>query len=288
MIFSAENLTIFFQNASHTSSTNMAELCTEHVALDAPLTPLAIKHIIGEFFKFILFQRQQIPAPFDQFADGLNDVEPDVDDETRRRIRLPSARERASKALVATMHNLFDVLHACPVPPSEVLIVLGSSIVSAREIYLLRLRLSPDSHDTENSKAASNSARAFLRHLITSSADCFSRSAKVSNVHILFGFPSNVEHIVPPTLFLSHSQLSLRAKSSLKCAMQLLVGEPDEFSQVPSVLDLAFASSATKTVTRRTTFAFLCDPISPQMAIEPSLEPSVSDDSDAEMVFLSV
>lgn len=147
--------------------------------------------ITAEFIKFLLFQRMQLPAPFDQLASWFSDQTSSSSNVIRK--TPPNPTQRSRRKFIESFQSMFDLLpqlfsHDTPL---EVLVTFGPTVMAAREIYSLRLAVSdsdPSSSDTFGTSTFPQVTRHFLRQLISCSASALSENLPFSNIHIMLAF----------------------------------------------------------------------------------------------------
>jgi hypothetical protein len=148
----------------------------------------SVATITSEFVKFLLFQRMQLPAPFDQLFTSVSETS-----ETSGRKKRPNPRDHALKKIVVSLQSVFDLLQPlfAAQAPLEVLVAFGPTVMTAREVYSLRFAINPSSMSSSTSvpPASNQITRHFLRQLISCSASALSQMLPISNVHILLAFP---------------------------------------------------------------------------------------------------
>ncbi|ELU02915.1 hypothetical protein CAPTEDRAFT_220722 [Capitella teleta] len=98
--------------------------------------------LLREFVKYIFFQRQQIPIPFDHMKE-------DADDSNRQLppgpVSIKPSKKRESlkrHKCVLSLTEIFSTLNHIFLtagPVTQVLFILGSTIVSPRDVYLINL-----------------------------------------------------------------------------------------------------------------------------------------------------
>jgi hypothetical protein len=227
----------------------------EHVSLAHAPSAASRGLLAAEFIKFLLFQRLQIPAPFDQF-EAACDLENQQQSAGLAPRRMQNPLVRRKRMLASSIRAMLDELSRAFLAAdgagniADLLVLFGPTVLSAREAYSLRFAAS--NHGEQNGMAApasasSNAARAFVRHLITSPAEALSRHLDPCGIHVLVAVAdANSEHsaTLPLDLFAPQPRFDLCARRSLKCSLLLLIGHADDLAGVSAADETIFSSTA--------------------------------------------
>jgi hypothetical protein len=232
----------------------------EHVALTHAPSAQSRALISNEFIKFLLFQRLQIPAPFDQFEAACHmDDQPPAAGLAPRRMQNPLLRRK--RMFACSIRSMLDELSqaflsadgACDIV--ELLVLFGPTVLSAREAYSLRFVTDVEQNSiAAPASASSNAARAFVRHLITSPADALSRHLDPCGIHLLVAVAERNREpsenaidstpCLPLDLFAPQPRFDLCARRSLKCSLLLLVGHAHDLAGVTEADETIFLARA--------------------------------------------
>lgn len=228
----------------------------EHVALTHAPSAASRALISNEFMKFLLFQRLQIPAPFDQFEAACHmDDQPPAAGLAPRRMQNPLLRRKrmfacAIRSMLDEMSQAFQSADGAW-DIAELLVLFGPTVLSSREAYSLRFVTDSEQNCiAAPASAASNAARAFVRHLITSPAEALSRHLDPCGIHVLVAVRepsgsasgSDATPSLPLDLFAPQPRFDLCARRSLKCSLLLLVGHAHDLADVTEVDETIFSS----------------------------------------------
>ncbi|KAM5263076.1 MAD2L1-binding protein [Ctenodactylus gundi] len=132
--------------------------CLVPVVFPGPVSPEGCCRFTCELLKHIMYQRQQLPLPYEQLKHFYRKTSPQAEDTARKKPRTSAEVnsrkcQQALAELESVLSHLEDLFARTLVP--RVLILLGGSAVSPKEFYELDLsRLVPFSVDQGVSTAA--------------------------------------------------------------------------------------------------------------------------------------
>ncbi|XP_037698823.1 MAD2L1-binding protein isoform X2 [Choloepus didactylus] len=166
--------TISVQGPPYPSESFCPRVCMVPVVFPGPVSQEGCCQFTCELLKHIMYQRQQLPLPYEQLKHFYRKQPPQAEDIVRKKPRTnaeTSSRkcQQALAELESVLSHLEGFFARTLVP--RVLILLGGSALSPKEFYELDLtQLAPDSRDQSLSTAAC------LRHLFRAifMADAFS------------------------------------------------------------------------------------------------------------------
>ncbi|XP_063430615.1 uncharacterized protein LOC134712718 [Mytilus trossulus] len=156
--------------------------------------------LVKEYLKYILYERQQIPVPYEQVKQGLkimedqqhNDIKTRPDQKPPVRRSLVSKMElRKITKLVKGLEELFEKLvenfEICP-EVRQVLFLLGGTTVSPKECYLITL---PPYHPESNNLSSKFCIRYLMRELIMQDFVGKLKDVRTTNAIVMLNAPAN-------------------------------------------------------------------------------------------------
>ncbi|KAL3873481.1 hypothetical protein ACJMK2_036591 [Sinanodonta woodiana] len=162
--------------------------------------------LITELVKYILYERQQIPMPYESVKQELKQLENNIENREpgskKKRLYSKLEMKKAEEVIHNTdeiciqLGNAFDT---CPEIKS-VLILIGATTASPKEIYMISL---PPLNPEANNVSYQSCIKTLFRQLITD--DVFSCSKEISptNVTVLLQAPrdSGIKWFLPKSMF---------------------------------------------------------------------------------------
>ncbi|KAL4237364.1 regulation of exit from mitosis [Mactra antiquata] len=159
------------------------------VLFDGGLQSSVRSQLIIELLKYVLYERQQIPQPFDQVK---RDVALKAEKSAEMKI-LKLGRSCMKKAgdcvnkLEQIIENLNQAFHICP-EIKQAVISIGATIVSPKEIYVIHLPpLNPDADNLSGKSCI----KSLFRQLIMQDPLCDVKQISPTNITLLLSAPRN-------------------------------------------------------------------------------------------------
>ncbi|XP_019636730.1 PREDICTED: MAD2L1-binding protein-like [Branchiostoma belcheri] len=174
-------------------SSSEAQRCS--VKIDGLVAPQVCCRLTSELLKYLLYERQQIPLPYEQIKFDLNRDETARQDTKgkgitpklkRSKSLFPSSERKRCKHVVDCMEELLphleDLFSLTFVP--QVLILIGATAVSPKDAYILNFT---DALTTskENSLSAKSCIRSLLREMVTKDFLPISSMPPITNTLLL-------------------------------------------------------------------------------------------------------
>uniref|UniRef100_A0A182FBE0 MAD2L1-binding protein n=2 Tax=Anopheles albimanus TaxID=7167 RepID=A0A182FBE0_ANOAL len=225
------------------------------VELDSSVvTKACATQFVRSIIEFLLYDRLQIPLPYNAFRQLVKSrTLPSEDDLPVRRanIKLRKDLEQAQQT-VTNVDNLFEIISKCVEhSPSirEVLILLGSTIYTAKEAFHVRMpTIDVNHHGINHGRDLKKDLMKLNRALITSDEFNSIRPVQMpTNVHVMVkasNLPPNVEedlftllddYEVPPKCPIFYVQLNSSPDATpLNCCNRLEVFRDNTFLQKSS------------------------------------------------------
>ncbi|XP_074652237.1 MAD2L1-binding protein-like [Tubulanus polymorphus] len=163
------------------------------IEYDGVLSSQVTCRIVTELLKFIVFERQQIPAPFEQLLQSQNEEE-----FSRKRIHsrktgvsLNSKRKchfvENFESVIRNLESAFKCCHKI----EQILVLLGGTVVNPKEIYVIKLP-TPGTYEGKllNMKPC---IRNFFRKIITSDLFGDLKLLPTTNLYVLIQAPRNAK-----------------------------------------------------------------------------------------------
>ncbi|XP_049539256.1 uncharacterized protein LOC125953618 [Anopheles darlingi] len=220
------------------------------------VTKACAAQLVRSIIEFLLYDRGQIPLPYASFRELVKSLTLPVEDDLPVRgadIKLRKERELA-KQTVSTVDNLFETItkyveHSPDI--REVLILLGSTIYTAKEAFHVRMPdIDVNHHGINHVRDLKKDLMKLNRALITSDEFNSIRPVQLpTNVHVLIkalNIPPNVDedvftplddYEVPQKCPIFHVQLNSSANAApLNCCNRLEVFQDNSFSEMVSAL----------------------------------------------------
>ncbi len=97
--------------------------------------------IIAEYFKYLLYERQQIPLPHNQLKD-FDSIKWTDDEDSKPRSSRKSGKDLKRQRALDTIDKILSTIHdVFQVSPNvhQILIVFGATVISPKEQYLITL-----------------------------------------------------------------------------------------------------------------------------------------------------
>ncbi len=117
--------------------------CVCNVDFSGVVGSSTLSLIIAEYFKYLLYERQQIPLPHNQLKDfdsikWTDDMDSKAGPRNSIKFRKDLKRQRALDTIdkiLSTIHDVFNGSHNV----RQILIVFGATVISPKEQYLITL-----------------------------------------------------------------------------------------------------------------------------------------------------
>ncbi|ESP02826.1 hypothetical protein LOTGIDRAFT_111103 [Lottia gigantea] len=158
--------------------------------------------LVIELIKYFMFERHQIPQPFEHVKRDMKMKEEKIAAGPRTQ-PTDLQPKRKIKSIIENLEMLFDNLEKsfvlCP-EISQIVIILGGTIVSPKETFVIKLpQLSPDADNL----VFKTCVKAMFRQIITQDLLCDMKALTPTNMSVLLHAPRecNMEWFIPNHTF---------------------------------------------------------------------------------------
>eukprot|EP00466_Bigelowiella_natans_P010402 jgi/Bigna1/86668/estExt_fgenesh1_pg.C_120191 len=210
----------------HPDYSSADELITIKLPHNCAITSKICSSVTCDVIKYILYIRQQIPCPYDEVKLDFDDHERGEQKDGRRRKARISGSSKRQKRFVETTEALLNGLGTSLFKGGivmEVLLLLGPSIYSPKEVYSITFSNDLNFQQESSDKILSKIKKRLIRQMISCPSPAFNKEMKPTRLFTLIRRKarSSSDNAFEPASFSPKHNFRLKLKKAVLISIHI-------------------------------------------------------------------